>query len=215
MEYGAAPVNLGMIDLKPIEHMLYLYLPVCMPGPNIGNRWQVPERLAFTRPLLSAVWVDCCKSLPDFIDHYVYLTVKTMWVTPSCPGNRPGWHADGFGSGGDLNFIWHDMNPTEFAVQKFREVSDDDFQCLQDLSYQVDPDCIVVYPNRTLLRLDERVVHRVSPNPKEGLRTFIKVSVSKHKYNLKGNSHNYLIDYDWEMHDRVQVRNMDNKDFRK
>jgi hypothetical protein len=204
---------LATIDLNPVEHMLYLYLPVKMPH---DSRVYLPPQLRFCDKVLAAAMEDAYQRLlPLFFNQwYVYLTVKTMWVTPSCPGNRPGWHADGFGSGGDLNYIWHSMNPTEFAVQKFRKVSSDDLQCLEDLSYQVDHDSIVVYPNRTLLRLDERVVHRVSPNPKEGLRTFIKVSVSKHKYNLKGNSHNYLIDYDWEMHDRVQLRNMDNKDFK-
>lgn len=214
MEYGAEPKVLGTIDLNPVEHMLYLYLPVKMPH---NHRVYLPPQLRFMDKMLASSMEDAYVALGgrDFAKCYVYVTAKTMWVTSHCPGNRPGWHADGFGSGGDLNYIWHDMNPTEFAVQKFMEVSGDDFQCLEDLSYQVDPDCIVVYPNRTLLRLDERVVHRVSPNPKEGLRTFIKVSVSKHKYNLKGNSHNYLIDYDWEMHDRVCVRNMDNKDFRK
>lgn len=212
MDYGKAPVSLGQVNINPVEQMLYLYLPIMMPG---DKAVYLPKQLVFCDKVIAAALEDAYLMLDDFYKHYVYLTAKTMFVSPDCPGNRPGWHADGFGSGGDLNYIWHDMNPTEFAVQDFGKVSDDDFICLQQLDARVDTDNIVVYPNRTLLRLDERVVHRVASNPQQGVRTFIKVSVSKHKYNLKGNSHNYLIDYDWEMHDRVLVRNMDNKDFRK
>ena len=38
-------------------------------------------------------------------------------------------------------------------------------------------------------------------------RTFIKVSFSDQKYNLKGNTHNYLFDYEWDMIDRSVSRN--------
>jgi hypothetical protein len=213
MRYGNPPKVLGEIPLNPVEHMLYLYLPLKMPG---GFFWypNLPKQCDFMFDLIDAAETNA-KLFGGFenTDHYLYLTAKTMWVGPGCPGNRPGWHADGFGSNGDLNYIWYDMNPTEFAVQNFKDVSSDDTQCLKDLEYQVDPDCVVVYPNRTLLRLDESVVHRVNTNPREGLRTFIKISISRHKYNLKGNSHNYLMDYKWDMFDRVEVRNTDNKDF--
>lgn len=216
IQYGAAPTDLGHFDLDIREHLLYLYLPIKLPGdffwyPNL------PKRLHFAFDVIDAAVQDFKDSMK--FEHrwrddiYVYLTAKTMWVEPGCPGNRPGWHADGYGSDGDLNYIWYDMNPTEFAVQSFRDIPTDDLKCLAALEDQVSPEHVVRYDTRRLLRLDERVVHRVNPNPRAGLRTFVKVSVSRHKYNLKGNSHNYLIDYDWEMHDRIERRNVDNKDF--
>ena len=39
-------------------------------------------------------------------------------------------------------------------------------------------------------------------------RTFFKLSFSKDKYDLKGNSHNYLFDYNWEMRERKENRNI-------
>jgi hypothetical protein len=208
--YGNAPKDLGLIELEPSEMMCYLYLPIKMAG---DFRWYVPERLQYLNPVLDAIRDDYPNWL---IDQYVYLTAKTLYVEGTFSGNRPGWHADGYGSDGDLNYIWYDMNPTEFAVQDFVDIPDDDVKSMQEMERQVDPEKIANYPLRHLLRLDESVVHRVSPNIQAGMRTFIKLSVSKHQYNLKGNSHNYLFDYSWDLADRATQRNMDNnKDFAK
>ncbi len=209
MEYGNAPVNLGPHDLETGEMMFYLYLPVKMAG---SMEFKVPERLFFINDILKTVNDDCVDNLPDYLDHYVYATVKTLWVEGGFSGNRPGWHADGYGSGGDLNYIWYDMNPTEFAIQDFHDISDNDFQSMIDMENQIDYDKIVVYPCNHLLKIDESVVHRVNPIINKGVRTFIKISVSKHKFNLKGNARNYLFDYDWNLHNRQELRNMDNKD---
>lgn len=218
--YGNPPKVLRSFDLKPSEHMIYLYLPIQMKGAwpfDYCGYPFLPQNLSFIIPLLEAIRKDQEYELDD---KYIYVTAKTQWVEPGAPGNRPGWHADGYGSGGDLNYIWYDMNPTEFAVMPFKMIPDDDFKSMAEMERQInsierwgEDTCIRTYPNKTLLRLDESVVHRVNPVPEAGLRTFIKVSVSRHKYNLKGNSHNYLFHYDWEMHDRKDVRNTDNKDF--
>jgi len=105
------------------------------------------------------------------------------------------------------------MNPTEFAIQTFADIPDDDIKSMEEMERQIEPDNIVVYPDNTLLLLDEAVVHRVNPSPTAGVRTFFKLSASHHRYNLLGNSRNYDLDYDWEMFDRFGRRNCDNKDF--
>lgn len=214
--YGNAPADLGEIALDPQEMLVYLYLPIMMPKAVEGAHNQglrIPDQLRFLAPLINATIEDAARSL-DLEEHYVYLTAKTLWVEGNFSGNRPGWHADGYGSNGDLNYIWANMNPTEFAVQKFEGIPDDDFQSMVAMEEQIDPQQIKTYPDCHLLRLDESVVHRVNPDIKPGMRTFIKISISKHRFNLKMNSHNYLFDYKWQMHDRGDVRNLDssNKD---
>lgn len=210
IEYGKPPTILKEYKPDVGEMMHYQYLPIRIPNQGV----KLPNRLVKYLSMSWAVMLKSRELITDFSDCYVYLTAKTGWVEPGCAGNRMGWHADGFGSNGDLNFIWYDMNPTEFAVQEFVNVPKDDFGTLAAFDEQVREDCIVTYPTHTLMMLDESIVHRVNPDPQQGFRTFLKWSVSKHQYNLKGNSHNYLFDYEWEMFDREIYRNTDNKDFK-
>ena len=87
------------------------------------------------------------------------------------------------------------------------KITEDCEASLKEFEEQVDIRNIVTYPNKTLLKLTPANIHRVSESKQEGFRTFVKISVSKHKYNLKGNSHNYLLDYDWDMVHRFVERN--------
>lgn len=210
IQYGNPPKDCGQIEVENDQHMIYLYLPISIEGSDV----KIPRRLKPFKALVNAAFYEAGKhySWSDMHKLNVYLTVKCQWVTESAPGNRPGLHADGYGSNGDINFIWADLNPTEFAVQDFVNIPDDDFESMAEMERQLDPSKIVTYPDKTLLMLDESVVHRVGP-AKSGMRTFVKISFSKHKYNLKGNSINYDLDYDWKYYDRSDVRNVDNKDY--
>lgn len=202
IECGTAPTELGVFYIRYPECMFYLYLPIKMARDLNVN---IPEPLLKYKDLVRSVSVEDGWDLDD----YVYLTAKTMFVTESCPGNRPGWHMDGFGSGGDRNYIWSDMNPTEFAIQDFSCIPDDDVLSMLEIERQIDVEKIVTYPDNTLLRLDERVVHRVSPRPAAGLRSFFKLTVSKHRFRNEGNSHNWKFDYSWRMKPRSIQRNLD------
>jgi hypothetical protein len=51
-------------------------------------------------------------------------------------------------------------------------------------------------------------IHKVAPVLVGGMRTFVKVSFSYDKYDLVGNSHNYLLNYAWEMKERKDDRNI-------
>jgi len=117
---GEPPIDLGKIELVNKEMMFFLYLPVKKKG--YVNHF-VPKRLKWTIPAIERLMF---KDPSKYIDSYLYITAKTMFVCEGSPGNRPGWHIDGFGSKGDLNFIWADMNPTEFAIQKFSKISSED-----------------------------------------------------------------------------------------
>lgn len=215
INYGQPPKIVKSYTVQSVpkagEMMCYLYLPVSMKG-SLDVR--LPDNLKQYRDLINIVMDDSreLKSLSDLYNGYVYLTVKHLFVNPGNPGNREGWHADGFGSDGDLNYIMHSMNPTEFAVQHFGEISTNDAQSLIDMEAQIDHSKIMMWPDNALLRMDESIIHRVGPVKETGMRTFVKVSISKHKFNLKDNAHNYLFDYDWDMHIRSVVRNLDNKD---
>lgn len=64
------------------------------------------------------------------------------------------------------------------------------------------------YPDKHLLRLDNTVLHRSPTGFEAGMRTFVKVSLSRDRYNLKGNSVNHLLpETHWPLVDRQEVRN--------
>lgn len=200
MSYGKAPELIGNYELPGWEeYMHYMYLPVVMPG-QIGLR--VPERLGFAAGLIR-----------DAINHehgdfqYVYVTARRGYATPGNPLNRPGWHADGFGTE-DVNYVWTDRWPTYYAVQEFHNISTEHGASMAQFADQIIPWQVQVYNDGDLLRLDPYVIHAAPDIPAPGgERSFFKVSFSNQRYNLAGNSHNYLFEYGWRMYRRGEVRN--------
>ena len=96
--------------------------------------------------------------------------------------------------------------PTLFLEQAF-DLSEDHNESMQQMEQQANNLEVYAFPNGTLLRLDNKCVHKIDVPTDTHVRTFIKVSFSKNRYNLKGNAHNYLFDYNWEMKDRAPERN--------
>lgn len=201
--YGTEPKLLGNFDLEVSEMMLYMYLPIKMPG---SADFYIPQRLETFRPLIWAS-IDAVGD-DDFVEAcYLYITAKHIYVTADNKGNRPGWHSDGFMTD-DYNFIWSDMCPTEFAIQPMRLIQDE-LLSIDQMQSEIDSENVIMYPNNHLLMLDQYNIHRVSESENySGMRTFVKISLSKNKYNLEGNSHNYLMDYRWDMFKRVEHRNV-------
>lgn len=202
MKYGTAPRIMGELNLEATEMCYAQYLPIGLAASEgQGDAIRIPENLAWVRPLIGYIAIE------DKLDPnlYLYLTVKRIFVSGSDCGNRPGWHSDGFGTD-DINYIWCDRAPTEFAIQPFK-LSDDCDKSMNEMEQQFSAGTEIVYPVKTLLRLDQFVIHRTPTYCEPGYRTFVKVSISKHRYNLKGNAHNYLFDYKWDMVERKVERN--------
>jgi hypothetical protein len=205
MRYGQLPAVLGEYNIDCKEMMFYQYLPIKMPStPNPAYE----ERLkCFDR----IVGVICCDfigvyGLDNYMASYVYLTAKYMYQTPECSFNRTGYHSDGFMTD-DINYIWCDKNPTVFNSSDFDLPMDDQLSLIK-MKQQAKIENEITYPENYLLRLDQFNIHKVADIQHPGMRTFLKVSFSKDKYDLVGNSHNYSLDYNWEMKQRSQSRNI-------
>jgi hypothetical protein len=153
-----------------------------------------------------------------FIESYVYLTAKTLWVSGDYIGNRPGWHSDGYRTT-DVNYIWCDRAPTDFlhAPAGLKLDEDCDTSLQQMNGYGLRPGMygaeIVQFPDKHLLRLDETVIHRSPASFAPGMRTFVKVSISESRYNLIGNSVNHQLPIPGEMFPRGETRNHPTRDF--
>lgn len=198
--YGKPPEVIGQFDVDNDELMSYLYLPISMKG---SEYVKIPKRLLpfkklITKVLYREIYANC-------IDRYIYLTAKKVYVTPGNPGNRPGYHSDGFLTD-NINYIWSDSYPTVFCVQPF-DVAESHHESMEQFEEQAKVENETTYPDKSLIRLTTENIHRTPTIKEPGFRMFCKISLSKHKYNLKGNSHNYLFDYNWKMYDRDAVRN--------
>lgn len=205
--YGLKPIDLGLVDMSPKEMMFWLYCPV--KDDAASEELVIPANLEQFIPLFERIAEAGFGH--SLMDRYVYITAKTLWVTPDNPGNRPGWHSDGFMTD-DLNFIWSDSNPTVFwepPMDEWVHFTQHHTDSLQEMENRCEPDVKnhVTYPNKHLLLLDETVIHKVAPVVKPGVRTFVKISVSRHKYNLVGNSINHELDLDWTYDERQEERN--------
>lgn len=204
--YSELPEVIGEIEIDCKEMMFYQYLPI-----KLKNDYPISleKRLRIFNPLMK-------KCLDDFeenfgfnkiIESYIYLTVKRQYQTKNKSFNREGWHSDGFLTD-DINYIWCDKNPTIFNTSDF-QLTLDDHLSLKEMEDQALPENNFIFPENTLLRLNEFNIHKVNDvDIVEGMRTFVKVSFSKDKYDLEGNSHNYELDYNWEMKARKSERNI-------
>lgn len=203
--YGEKPRDLGVHQVDCPEMLFYQYLPIKLAG-SCGT--EMEDRL---RPFGEIVGKALCDfigvyGLDRFVDSYVYVTAKKLFVSRGCSFNREGWHSDGFMTN-DINYIWSDRNGTVFNFSEFNLTMDDKISMVE-MTKQADPTNNFVYPDGTLLRLDQFNIHKVAPVYQTGLRTFLKVSISKDRYDLEGNSHNYLLNYNWQMRKRNENRNI-------
>jgi hypothetical protein len=205
--YGHPPEVVGLFEPEFEEYMHYMYLPIRMPEGNGVWDVRVPRRLGFASEIIErAITIE--EQRNNRWD-YVYLTARRGWATPGNPLNRPGWHSDAFGKS-DINYVWTDRFPTVFAEGPFEQISDDHVRSTQQFEEQIssnDDIHLVTYGDRVLMRLDSSVIHTAPEIPAPGdNRSFIKVSFSNERWNLGGNSHNYLFEYEWQLFDRAPIR---------
>lgn len=211
--YGADPVDLGRFDLSHrmgfhhrTEMLFYLYLPVKAPG-SWSYYLNGYSNLSRFIPLLEAVRGDLRGS--EWQQSYIYLTAKVMPISPEQPGNRPGWHSDGFLSD-DINYVWSDCSPTFFWQPEKRVkvcLPEDHIGSLAYMEVLTKTQG-TVYPSQDnhLMKMDQTVIHRVGDPVGNMLRSFCKISVSKKKYDLVGNSIS-TISEGWWFHERSANRN--------
>nr|CAI3971292.1 hypothetical protein ORM20_00243 [Ochrobactrum phage ORM_20] len=210
-KYGKPPKIVAFVPLDTKEMCCWMYLPIKVPGSCI----QIPENAQQFWPIVERAYYDYVgPDLSKIDDKYVYLTAKTLFTTPGNPGNRPGWHSDGFMTD-DINYIWSNRNPTIFFEAEdqnnlFSFAADHAFSLDQmDRLCESRPDLWRTYLDQTLIKLDESVLHKVDTDIEPGMRTFVKVSISKERYALEGNSINHKLKHlfgtDYQV--RQKIRN--------
>jgi len=199
MKDSKYPVNIGKFVTPCWELMYVLYMPIRLAG---QDEVTIPKSLMGYESFVKM----CINNEGESANgKYIYLTVKSLWVEPSCLGGRQGWHTDGFGTE-DINYIWTNKYPTEFCNQEFY-LSDNHEVAMQNMNDQVRQENIVKYPELDVIRINHKHVHRCPIDVTPSYRTFARVSISDNKYNMIGNAHNHDLDYNWVMHPRGLTRN--------
>lgn len=205
MKYGELPKELGLFKVDCKEMMFYQYLPIKMPREASPT---YESRLSCFNKLIDEICEAFIKEYGacTYLNSYMYLTARHMYQVPNCTFNREGYHSDGFLTD-DINYIWCDKYPTIFNKTLFNLIPDDKI-AIKMMEMQAESRNEVTYQENQLLRLNQFNIHKVAPIKEECMRTFLKVSFSKDKYDLIGNSHNYLFNYKWDMKSRNKERNI-------
>lgn len=150
---------------------------------------------------------------PRVLDYHAYLTLDLRPVIAGSTQRSPGAHVDGFQGARispklpiDHSFTIVDCLPTLFHEQAFDvggldERFHDFFEAFQR---QIDPLSATnrTYPAHTLLFMDSYAVHSASVAKEAMQRCFVRLSYSVRKFDRRGNGHNPMFDYSWEMVDR-------------
>lgn len=194
------PLVISELQMTPSEMQFIQYLPISMSG---SRSIHVPQNLEWMMDMINDVIINLTDE--EILENYLYITTKTLYCTSGNLGNRNGWHIDGFQTN-DVQYVWSSDAPTQFAIQEF-DIRDECTLSMIDMNTQVKEECIWDSLPNTLYKIGTSNVHRVTTKEFEGMRTFARISMSKEKYNLAGNAHNYLIDYDWNMAARNLDRN--------
>lgn len=193
------------VEIKGMFGIYLLYMPISLMGSNYRH---YPTTINEDVKKL----VNLC--INDFDgnryghhkNYYVYLSFETSYVKKGVPQKRPGWHCDGFKTE-DTNYIWFSDFPTIFNPGPFLIDPTDHNISMTQFNQQVDESKSFTESSGQILKLSPRCVHKAAIPHRDGVRTFIKVSFSQDKYNLKGNTINPLLKYDWKFYDRQMVRN--------
>lgn len=207
------PVNLSFLD----EMMFYQYLPVALRECDTGVRFyegiRLEPRLEGLRPLLERCWWLGSLFINSFNPevYYCYLTAKVGWATPGNPLNRPGWHVDAWGIPEDISFVVSDAFPTRYIEGAVSGDMYTDRAALETFEragrFNEDAGLVKYCKPNMLYVFGQDNVHATAEITEPGLRRFVKINLSPHKYNLGGNSKNHLLVYNWPMVPREVVRN--------
>jgi len=203
--YGQPPKVIGEIHPAVTELFLYQYMPIKLAG---FDQPRLEPRLFPFKEMIGRVCCDFIgvRGLDAYMQSNLYMTAKRMFVKPDKAFNRQGYHSDGFGTD-DLNYIWSDRFPTIFNIAEFT-LSPDDQRSLADMESQARIENEITFPDCSIVRLDQFNIHKVAPVTETAIRTFVKLSFSGDRYDLEGNTHNHLLDYDWPMRARESARNV-------
>jgi fructose-1,6-bisphosphatase/inositol monophosphatase family enzyme len=195
-----------------------------------GQGWKLPALLL---PYLDAIRlsIEAERALNDDFaahedDYHAYITIDQKLVPPHRTQRRQGFHGDAFMTpeNADLGqsalsentYLVCDALPTEFRDGPFdiTDVYPDIAGCLARFDAIAAAQPAVTFPPYALIRITPFDVHSPAVNHADEplVRTFIKITFSRERFNRQGNAVNPLLRYDsWFWVPRnPEIRNLRN-----
>lgn len=200
------PYPLTHIDTSPLDqsYQRCLDMPLRIAG---QETYAIPEEWEALFPLIRDIIAHEQAHNPNWRDYYTYMTVDCTPVAAGQQQRHGGLHVDGF-QGSRINpktkvtrnYVMTTNGGTRFYQQPFIVPDVEKFNVFHAFDLQA-KDYIVAEEN-TVYFMDAYTVHEsgISTNP--GNRTFLRVTYDLKRFDRLSNSHNSMLDYDWDMVER-------------
>lgn len=197
------PVALPQIDTSALaqEYQRCLDMPIRLAG---EEKFHVPDEWADLVPLIQQIVGVEQAHNPHWQDYFTYMTVDCKHVEPNEQQRHGGLHVDGFqGERHPIkhkitrNYVLTTNGGTRFYPQRFVVADPSRFNVFQGFDLQAERYDIA--EENTVYFMDAYTVHESGIASRSGLRTFLRVTFDLKEFDREGNTHNSMLEYDWDM----------------
>lgn len=199
------------VELFSTKNCLNGELPRCLDMPirlKHQRHYSLPKEWGTLQPLIKKIVSIEEANNPNWSDYYTYITVDSSWVEEGKPQRRSGLHVDGFQGARVVdktkvtrNYVATSNGGTIFYPQLFNADFDDSkYDIFKGFDAQAQTP--LVAPENAVLFMDAYTVHESGYASRSGWRTFLRVTFDWKKFDRLGNTHNSMLDYDWDMAER-------------
>lgn len=202
-EEERSPEPLPFIDTAVLEQRLprCLDMPIRLPG---SEEYALPQQWESLAPLIQQIAAVEQLHNPNWRDYHTYITVDCKDVEPGEQQRHGGLHVDGF-QGTRItektkitrNYVVTTNGGTRFYPQKFIVADPDVFNVFQGFDLQARE--FIIAEENVVHFMDAYCVHESGIVDRAGMRTFLRVTYDLKRFDREGNTHNAMLDYDWDM----------------
>lgn len=187
------------------EYPRCLDMPIRMPN---SDRYHLPTEWVGLLPLIEQITATEHAHNLNWKDYYTYITVDCKEVELSEQQRHGGLHVDGF-QGARIspktkitrNYVMTTNGGTRFYPQPFIVVDETKYNVFQGFDLQA-KDIFFTAKENVAYFMDAYTVHESGLAERAGMRTFLRVTYDLKKFDRSGNTHNSMLNYDWDMIER-------------
>lgn len=197
------PLPLPDIDLSVLrsEYPRCLDMPIRLKG---ETDYKLPEEWAGLAPLIENIIAQEHATNPNWVDYHTYVTVDCKHVSADEQQRHGGLHVDGFQGERinpktkiNRNYVMTTNGGTRFYPQRFVVADEKKFNVFQGFDIQAER--FEVAEENVAYFMDAYCVHESGIAERDGLRTFLRVTYDVKEFDRASNTHNSMLEYDWEM----------------